>query len=144
MISASNRWTENQDKIRHKLRNYRSLVNKYKACEELYNSLYPRVTATLKQDSVQSQSDLFELETVVDQRIDMKAQMQRSLDAMSSEIGQIMDMIKSLPPDEYTIILRRYTLAEPMEIVSEKILISVRQCWEYHRRAIIRLAESQQ
>lgn len=141
MISASNRWTDNQDKVRQKLRDYRSLVSKYMACSELYNSLYPRVTTKLKPDRIQGQSDVFELETIVQQRMDMSDQMQRSLDAMSNEIGEIMGMIESLPPDEYTIILRRYTLAESMETVSEKTFISIRQCWEYHRRAIIRLAE---
>ena len=141
VIRAINRWTDEQDKVREKLRNYRSLVSQYRACKELYESLYPSTTSTIKEDTIQAHSEITELERVVSQRIDLKQQMNDSLQEMADEIGHIMSMIKSLPPDEYTIVLRRYTLAQSMEDISEVTFISVRQCWEYHRRAIIRLAE---
>ena len=144
MIGVSNNWTDAQNEVRTKLRSYRSLVSKQQACEDLYRSLYPRSTATLKFDKIQNQTDMCELEAIVQQRIDLAAQMATSLEQMNKEIGEIMEMIKSLPPDEYTVILRRYTMAESMETISEKTFISIRQCWEYHRRAIIRLAESVQ
>lgn len=144
MISSSNRWTDAQNEVKNKLRSYRSLVSKQQACKDLYNSLYPRSTATLKADKIYVQSDMCELESIVQQRMDLKSQMDKSLEQMANEIGEIMEMIKSLPSDEYTIILRRYTMAESMETISERTFISVRQCWEYHRRAIVRLAESVQ
>ena len=144
MICSSNRWTDAQNEVKNKLRSYRSLVSKQQACKDLYNSLYPRSTATLKADKIYVQSDMCELESIVQQRMDLKSQMDKSLEQMANEIGEIMEMIKSLPSDEYTIILRRYTMAESMETISERTFISVRQCWEYHRRAIVRLAESVQ
>lgn len=144
MICSSNRWTDAQNEVKKKLRSYRSLVSKQQACKDLYNSLYPRSTATLKADKIYVQSDMCELESIVQQRMDLKSQMDKSLEQMANEIGEIMEMIKSLPSDEYTIILRRYTMAESMETISERTFISVRQCWEYHRRAIVRLAESVQ
>jgi DNA-directed RNA polymerase specialized sigma subunit len=144
VIGVSNNWTDKQNIVREKLRSYRSLISKYQACELLYESLYPRTTTKLKSDLIRTQSDAFEIESIVDQRIDIAKQMQSSLDQMVAEIGEIMEMIKSLPTDEYTIILRRYTLAQSMEDISDAMFISVRQCWEYHRRAIIRLAESLQ
>ena len=144
MICSSNRWTDAQNEVKNKLRSYRSLVSKQQACKDLYNSLYPRSTATLKADKIYVQPDMCELESIVQQRMDLKSQMDKSLEQMANEIGEIMEMIKSLPSDEYTIILRRYTMAESMETISEKTFISIRQCWEYHRRAIVRLAESLQ
>jgi hypothetical protein len=43
--------------------------------------------------------------------------------------------------DEYVVILRRYTLNESMEVISEKTFISIRQCWTIHGSAIRRLAD---
>lgn len=76
--------------------------------------------------------------------IDLKNQMANNLKAMQDEIDGIVDLIKALPPDEYTVIMRRYTLNERMEIVAEKTFSSTRHCWSLHESAVRRLAESVQ
>jgi len=128
------------DQVKHKLRSYRTLVSKLDACTDLYERLYPSITQQYKADCVQvSGGNSNEERTHA--LIDMKAQMASSLQDMRNEISGIMEMIKRLPADEYVVIMRRYTLNESMESISEKTFISIAQCWRMHGSAVNRLAE---
>lgn len=131
------------DKVKLKLRSYRTLVSKLDACTDLYERLYPSVTQQYRQDTVQSSGGNSN-EEKTHALIDMKRQMHESLEAMRREISGILEMIESLPCEEYVVIMRRYTLNERMESISEKTFISVRQCWNMHGSAIKRMAESVQ
>jgi len=128
------------DKVKQRLRSYRTLVSKLDACTDLFERLYPSITQQFNSDPVQS-SNGNSNENRTHDLIDMKMQMAKSLQAMRDEIGEIMALIGGLPADEYVVILRRYTLNESMECISERTFISVRQCWSIHGSAIERLAE---
>jgi DNA-directed RNA polymerase specialized sigma subunit len=138
-IQVSSRWTDEEDRIRQRLRSYRALVSKHAACSELYESLYPRTTPRMTDDPIGGQSDMFELERVVDQRMDLRTIMDRSLRDMRDEIGAIMEMLRHLPPDEYTVMLRRYTIAETWEDIAQEMMYCERQVRRIHDRAVTRI-----
>lgn len=128
------------DSVKQKLRSYRTLVSKHKACTDLYDQLFPSITQVLSHDKIQSTGgNATENKTVA--FIDLRRQMTDSLQAMQDEISGIISMIQSLPADEYTVIMRRYTLNESMETISEKTFISIAQCWRMHESAVRRMAE---
>lgn len=131
--------TSKIDSVKIKLRSYRTLVSKYAACVDLFDRLYPSITQQFNSDVIQRGNDNSN-ETKTHALIDMRAQMADSLSAMQSEISEILELIKTLPPDEYVVIMRRYTLNESMEAISEKTFISIAQCWRMHGSAIKRIA----
>ena len=143
-IRVSSHWDDKEEEIRRRLRSYRALVSKYDACVALFDTLYPRSTARITDDphsGGSDESDLCELESIVQQRMDMSERMSASLQDMRHEIGGIMKLLQGLPPDEYTILLRRYTMAESMEEISQTMHISTRHCWRLHVKAIWRIVK---
>jgi hypothetical protein len=140
-IRSVNPWTDRQEEVRRRLRNYRALVAKHAACRALYDQLFPRTTARLSDEPHGGQVEMFELESVVSQRIDLSMQMARAMHDMQVEISAIIDMIKGLPADEYTILMRRYLMSQTWEEISRELRYCVEQAIRIHNRAIVRLGE---
>jgi DNA-directed RNA polymerase specialized sigma24 family protein len=139
-IRVSSAWNDREDAVRKRLRSYRALVAQYRACEELCDSLFPSVTSRVQEvESHGSAENPLEARTI--DILDLQARMRSSLREMMDRITSISDMIRNLPPDENTVLLRRYMLGENMETVSEAMSLSVRQCWTKHGRAIRTLAK---
>ena len=82
---------------------------------------------------------LTEMESVVQQRMDLSDIMARSLADMQNELRAITDMLKPLPPDEYTVLLRRYTLGERWEEIAVKLNYCRAQVYRIHDKGIRRL-----
>jgi DNA-directed RNA polymerase specialized sigma24 family protein len=139
-IRVSSAWSDREEAVRKRLRSYRALVAQYRACEELCESLFPSITSR-----VQEVASRVSAENPVEARtidiLDLQERMRHSLAEMMNRITSISDMIRDLPPDEHTILLRRYMLGENMETVSEAMSLSVRQCWTKHGKAIRTLAK---
>lgn len=139
-IRVSSSWSEREDQIRHRLRSYRALVSKLAACKDLYDTLFPKTTQTIHDDEPRGgERELFPLESIVQQRMDLSDIMGESLNEMRREIYNIMAVLKPLPPDEYTILLRRYTLAESWEEIEKSTKYCERQLRRIHDRAISRI-----
>lgn len=132
-------WSDREEEIRRRLRNYRALVDQHKACKELYDQLFPRQTTQLHDGPLGGQVEMYEIESVVDQRMDLSRQMDRSLHDMQVEISAVLDMIQELPPAEYTILMRRYLMAETWEEVSKMVKYCPDQAIRIHNKAIMRL-----
>lgn len=134
-------WTDAEEDIRRRLRHYRALVSQHEACKELYDQLFPGSTAQLSDEPRGGQLDMFPIESVVDQRLDLSRKMARSLHDMQTELASIMNLIKELPPSEYTILLRRYMMAESWEQIGQRLGYCQEQAIRIHNRAIVRLGE---
>ena len=141
MIGVSSRWNDREEEIRHRLRSYSALRSKHAACLELYNSHFPRSTARITDEPRGGQMALTEMESVVQQRMDLSDIMARSLADMQNELRAITDMLKPLPADEYTVLLRRYTLGERWEEIAVKLNYCERQVWRIHDKGIRRLGD---
>jgi DNA-directed RNA polymerase specialized sigma subunit len=142
-IRASNEWEDRENKVKERLRSYRSLTVQYRDCCDLFDRLYPKATSQFYPDKVMS-SGINTNEELILKRIDLESQMAESLRKMKDEMELIMKMIESLPAEESVVLLRRYTMAECMENVAEILQISVRHCWRLHKTAIQRLAKAGQ
>jgi DNA-directed RNA polymerase specialized sigma24 family protein len=116
-------------------------VSKPKACSDLYDTLFPRQTQRFSNEPHSGQIGMFEIDSVVDQRIDISRQMEQSLHDLKTECDSVMRLLDGLKPDEFTVILRRYMQAESMEDIAEKMQLSVRHCWRLHGDAIWRMAK---
>lgn len=132
-------WNYQQEQVMKKLRNYRALVSKHKVCKDLMDSLYPSTIQNIT-DMPKGCGEDLRMESLIDRRASMHCQMQDSLRAMQEEIGTILDLIKPLPANEYTVITRYFLLGETMEMVSERTNWSLSSCWRYRNKAISRLS----
>jgi DNA-directed RNA polymerase specialized sigma24 family protein len=141
-IRVSSRWSDREDDIRAKLRSYRSLVGKHKACAELYETLFPRMTQRFSDEPRGGQVEIFELESIVDQRMNLAMQMERSLHEMQVESNRIMGLLNCIPPDEFTIILRRYMKAQSWEEIAKAMNYCESHVRRKHDRAITRIGQN--
>lgn len=141
-------WNKQQEQVIKKLRNYRALVSKHKACKDLMNSLFPSTIQNIT-DTPKGGGEDLKMESLIDRRTNVRKQMEESLNELKIEIDEVIDLIRPLPPKEYTVVFRYYLLGEAMETVSANLIdcenkqkeISVRHCWRLHNRAISRLSE---
>ena len=140
-IRVSNEWSDREQLIKDRLRSYRMLVTKHEACKDLFDRMQPALTAQVTADRVMSMGEN-RIEGKIVARIDLEQQMADSLQAMLDEIEAILQLINQLDGEEYVVILRRYTLNEGMEQVSESIHLSTRHCWRLHESAIRKLAKT--
>lgn len=139
-IRASNEWEDRETAVKKRLRSYRVWVSKHNACRDLLDSLQPNVTSKVSGDKVMCSGNNSAEDKIV-AWLDLERQMEKSLQDMRDEISDIMILISQLDGDEFTVVLRRYTLNESMETISESIHQSVRHCWRLHESAIRRLSK---
>jgi hypothetical protein len=139
-IRASNEWEDRENAVKKRLRSYRVLVSKHNACRDLLDSLQPNITSKVSGDKIMCSGNNSAEDKIVTW-LDLEHQMEKSLQDMRDEISDIMNLISLLDGDEFTVVLRRYTLNEGMEIISESIHQSVRHCWRLHESAISRLSK---
>lgn len=141
-IRTSSPLSDGEEEIRKRLRSYRTLVSKHDACIELFESLFPKVTQKFSDEPRGGQVEMFEIESIVDQRIDLERQMARSLHDMQVEITSIIALLKPLPADEYTVLLRRYTLAESWEDIAKAMNYCESHVRRKHDRGITRVSQN--
>ena len=121
--------------VRERLKNYRSLVLKYEAYQMIYDQLYPRITPVLS-DVPKGQPEGNALEKLVERRIDLREKIIEIQSKMRDEIDEIMRMIGTLKDDEQTIIIFRYINGMSWKKINRKMNYSERQCYYIHNRAI--------
>ena len=124
--------------ILNRLRHYKSMVNDYKACCELYDMLFPSCTGTIT-DMPRNRSDVFEPERWAERRLNQRDLMAKSLDAMREGYEDIEKMINTLTGDYKTVLVRRYVLGESNEYVAEKMACHRNTVQNWHDSAIRKL-----
>jgi len=141
-IRTSSKWSDKEEDVRKRLRGYRALVSNHAACQALYDTLYPRMTQRFSNEPRTGQIEMFEIESVVNQRMELSAIMGKSLQAMRDEIGDILRMVNGLPPDEGAILLYRYTMAESWEKIGAHMNYCESHVRRKHDRAITRIVQN--
>jgi DNA-directed RNA polymerase specialized sigma24 family protein len=135
VIGVSNNWTDNQNKIIKKLRNYRSMVANYQACKDLYDQLFPSGTQVLS-DMPKTHSDTYEPERWADKRWSQSERMKRSLDDMREELEEVVAIINLVDGNYNSVLIRRYMLNESWEAIAIKMNCDRTTAWRWHNKAI--------
>ena len=142
MIGVSNKWSDMEAKAIKPIKQYRLLVKNYNACKELYESLYPSITSTIKTDVVMTLGGNSAEDKMIN-ILDHRAHCRADLYKQKAFIDKIEETVKSLPPDEQFII-RRYYMSEQrvnMEEIAEELHAGVQSCWRWRRKAVQKLVE---
>ena len=145
MRSDIRSWDKYQDRredIIRTLRNYRALERDYQAKRELYDQLYPNGVQQMT-DMPRGGSQDCELERIVDHRISLRKTMDRNLAQMRDTIEHIVGMVEALPPNERTVIYRRYLLGESFMQVAEVMSYSERTVKRMCGRGLDRIAKAE-
>lgn len=140
-IRVSSKLNDRENEIKKRLRSYLSLVSEYNARKELYDTLFPKQTSTIRDVPIAGKNEETELERIVYQRISLSKQMDRSLALMRDEIVDILSIMKGLPALETAVLVRRYTLGQTFEEISKEMHYCRGQVYRINCRAITRIAE---
>jgi DNA-directed RNA polymerase specialized sigma24 family protein len=140
-IGVSNSWTDAENEIADKLRSYRPLVAKYKACLALYNDLFPSTTTHLKEVPITGSGENMG-ETKVIRVVDLRLQMRKDLERQLAEINKIKAMLDVLDPEEQAILTRLYFLGQRIQKISLEMYRSESSCWKLRRRALKKLVKA--
>lgn len=140
-IRVSNAWSDREAIVVDLLRKYRALVCKHNTMLDLLHMMDPSCTARIT-DEPRAGSGGNRVERQVIASIEVREQYQKNIAELQANIDSIARLIRTLPDDEYSIIMRRYMLGERMEVVGEKLYMSVRKCWDLHGSGIRRLSEN--
>jgi hypothetical protein len=135
LIRASNAYEDKREEILRTLRHYRSSVNNYQACKELYDSMFPSGTQMLT-DMPRGGQDSFEPERWAIRRMNQSERMQASLDKMRDEYEAVEKLINSVDGNYNTVLTRKYLLNESWEVIAGKMHYSCTAVRNWHRRAI--------
>lgn len=139
-IRTTSAWGDREAKVIEHLKSYRKLVLKHRAIQELLDLMEPSCVARITADPKSHQpGNRVEMQLV--SSIEVHDQYRMNLDELQANINSIACLIRTLPDDEYTVIMRRYMLGESMETVSGKVFLSERRCWAIHGDGIRRLSE---
>lgn len=139
-IRVSNRWSDKEREAIRPITQYRFLVKNYNACKDLYESLYPSITSTIK-DVVIMTGGGNSMEDKMVSLLDHRAQCRADLFRQKAIIDKIEETVSALPADEQFII-RKYYMGERltrMEDIAEEIPASVESCWRWRRKAVEKL-----
>ena len=123
------------DTVRDQLKNYRALVLKHEAYKTIREQLYPRVTATIN-DQPSGKSDMCELESIVEKRLELSKKIDKILAEMLNSIDEIMKMIECINDIEQVIIILRYVEGMSWRKIENKVCYSRQHCMRLHDRAI--------
>lgn len=124
--------------ILNRLRHYKSMVNDYKACCEIYDMLFPSGTGSIS-DMPRNRSDVFEPERWAERRLNQRDLMAKSLDAMREEYENIEQVINMLTGNYKTVLIRRYVLGESNELTAERMACHRNTVQNWHDAAIRKL-----
>ena len=138
MIGVSNKWTDKEREVLLPIIQYRYLVKNYKDCLDFYESLYPSITSTIKDDVVMS-SGGNSMEDKMMNILDHRAHCKVDLEKQMEVIIKIDETVNSLPPDEQFVIRRYYMRGVTMEDIADEIPASIESCWRLRRQAVSRL-----
>ena len=141
MIKCSNRWSDDEQEVIMMLRSYRPRIAKLRASIEVKELVLPSSTSRYGEGGPCGSGDN-SAERKVHAIVDLRLQMQGDIENQRFQIDLIDEWMKSLPPDEYTVIMRRYVLAQNMEKISMETHWSVRNCWRHHYHGLQRLVNS--
>ena len=142
MIGASNKWTEKENEVLLPIKQYRYLVKNYIACQDLYESLYPSITSTIKDDVVMSGGGNLAEDKMMN-ILDHRAHCLADLHKQREVIAHIENSINFLPVNE-RIVIRKFYMNEQkmnMEQVAEEIGVCVETCWKWRRKGVDRLVK---
>jgi len=143
MIKTSNRWGEVEQDVILTLRSYRPRLAKLNASKAVINAAFPSAPiANYEVTGGTPGQGTNRTECNVHSFLDMRDQMWRDVARQEEEIRAIYEWINTLPPDEYTVINRRYILNQNMQKIECDTCWSVRSCWRLHYHGLKHLAES--
>lgn len=141
-IRSWDKYQDRREEINRTLRSYRALERDYKAKWELYQELYPNGVQVMT-DMPRNNSEDCELERIVDHRLSLRTVMDNNLAEMRKTMSHIVLMVERLPPNERTIIYRRYLLGESFAKVAEIMNYSEVTVKRMCGRGIDRLAKGE-
>jgi DNA-directed RNA polymerase specialized sigma24 family protein len=135
MIRVSNKWTDDENDLKSRLRSYRALVIEYQACKALYDTLFPSCTARLS-DMPKAQSDGYEPERWADKRMTQSERMARSLEDMQRAYLDIEDLMNGLDGDQRAVIIRKYMLNETWDKIADELHCCEKTARTWHDKGI--------
>lgn len=128
------------DAVKSRLRRYRSLINRYNACQDLFDQLYPGCTPVYS-DMPKGGGGLSRFDACIDKRWGLMEQMQDNLEEQQRQIAEVLVMVKELNNDEYAVITRRYMLGESVEKIAEEMNYGTRTIWRLHDKGVKHIAQ---
>ncbi len=140
-VRVSSKWSDREEAIRTMLRRYRSIVANYEACQQWYDTLYPRTTAMLTDEPRGGANELHEGERIAQQRMELSDIMKKSLIEMRTMASDIYEMVKQLPPRESTVLVKRYIMGEGFEQIGNEMSYCIRRVYDIHDDAIRHMVE---
>lgn len=141
-IRVSSKWSDKEREVIKPITRYRFMVKNYNACIELYESLYPSITSSIKEVVIMTGGGN-SMEDKMVSLLDHRAQCRDDLFRQKAIIDSIEETVSSLPVDEQFII-RKYYMSDKrmsMEDIADELHASVESCWRWRRKAIDRLVQ---
>ena len=142
-IKTSNKWGEVEQDVIKTLRSYRTRIAKLNASRAVVNMAFPSAPiANYDVIGGTPGKGTNTAEIGVHNFLDMRGQMWNDIAKQEEVIRAIYDWMNTLPPDEYTVINRRYVLNQNMQKIEFETCWSVRSCWRLHYHGLKHLSES--
>ena len=109
------RLTPTFDSIKKELERYQFIVQQYTACKSLYDDIQPKITPTYSNEPPENQ-ELYQIERVVEKRLPVMANMEKSLRDMKLNINRIERLITYAGDDLFVTTLSiRYLYGKTIE-----------------------------
>lgn len=109
------RLTPTFDSIKKELERYQFIVQQYTACKSLYDDIQPKITPAYSNEPPENQ-ELHQIERVVEKRLPVMANMEKSLRDMKLNINRIERLITYAGDDLFVTTLSiRYLYGKTIE-----------------------------